>query len=289
MDDEFAKPRNAENDLAEIIARLGEPEATYRTNMQSVAWRFSLGVLIVVLAGILHYLMWSGAVGWPKGSIKLWIVIVGAMLIGPGLGIYLITFAVRGMKLWVLAYPTGLFVWHRGRVVGFPWDEIRAVQIVGMPDKAILSYPVEPDESFWFELLKSRRRVFGTTITLTRGDGEQISLPSTLTDFADLGKRAQEQTYRRLFPGMWAEFQDGRTLEFGALKCDAGGIIVGKKRLPWAELEAVVRESDKLEVRQIGKTRAWAKCELNGMVNLHVLMGVVAAARLALGPDGTQR
>ena len=39
MDDDYAKPRDVDTDLAEITSRLGEPEATHRTNVRSVAWR----------------------------------------------------------------------------------------------------------------------------------------------------------------------------------------------------------------------------------------------------------
>jgi hypothetical protein len=219
-------------------------------------------------------------------------VLLLGLVISPAAGLYLIYFAVSGMKLWVLAYPTGLFVWHRGKVIAFPWDEIAAFQISGVPDKAILNQPPGPDglpETVWYDLEKSRRRVFGTTIKLTRADGEQISLLSTLDDFPDLGRRVQEETYRRLFPVKWAEFQDGRTLVFGVLTCDAGGITVGKKHLQWAEVDVLVRASDKLVVRQVKKKRAWTRCDLKEIVNPHVLMGIAAAARLALGPDGTQR
>ena len=37
--------------------------------------------------------------------------------------------------------------------------------------------------------------------------------------------------------------------------------------------------SDKLEIKQKGKKKAWAKCELNEIVNLHVLMGLSAVMR----------
>jgi hypothetical protein len=291
MDEEFAEPRNVESDLADITSRLGEPEAMYRTNIRRVAWRFTLGVLFVAAAAGLHFSLWSGLVPWPRGAI-FWKVLVVGMFVSPAAGLYLIYFAVSGMKLWVLTYPTGLFVWHRGRVFAFPWDEIAAFQISGLPDKAVLNQPPGLDglpETVWFDLEKSRRRLFGTTIKLTRADGEQIRIMSTLDDFPDLGRRVQEETYRRLFPIKWAEFQEGRTLVFGVLSCHAGGITVGTKHLQWAEVDALVRVSDKLEVRKIKKKRPWVKCELKEIVNPHVLMGIASAARLAEGPDGPLR
>lgn len=278
MDDEYAKPRDVDSDLTEITSRLGEPDSTHRTNPGSVAWRFALGVFIVVAASTLHYLMWSGEIPWPRG-LRLWAVLLAGMFIGPGVGLYLITFAIRGRKLWVLVYPTGLFVWHRGRVTGCPWDEIQVVQFNGLPDKAALNRPIGNDgfpESVWFDLTRSGRRVFGTTITLTRGDLEEATLTSTLTDFAELGQRVQQETYRRLFPKYWRDFQEG-LITFGSVTCDLHAITVGKKSLRWSRVQSVERVADKLEIKQKEKKKAWAKVDLNAIVNLHVLLGIASA------------
>jgi hypothetical protein len=100
-----------------------------------------------------------------------------------------------------------------------------------------------------------------------------------LGEFPDLGRRIQQETYGRLFPQKWADFCDGQTLEFGPLSCSARGITVKKDTLPWAEVDALERQGDKLEIKRVGKKKAWAKCELSEFVNLHVLMGIAAAAR----------
>ena len=58
-------------------------------------------------------------------------------------------------------------------------------------------------------------------------------------------------------------------MSFGTVACDAGGIAVGKKRLPWREVDVLERAGDKLEVKQAGKKKkTWAKCGLNEIVNL---------------------
>jgi hypothetical protein len=279
MDDDDAQPRDVNADLVEITSRLGEPDGTYRTNPASVAWRFALGVLIVIASVGLHYLVWGGVIPWPRNG-HLFVALLAGMFVGPGVGLYLIAFATRGRKLWVLTYPTGLFIWHRGRVVAFPWDDVKAVQIAGLPDQAVLHRADDEDNptgTFWFDLSRAGRRVLGTTIVLTRADGEQISLPSTLADFAALGQRVQEETYRRLFPVMLEAFQSGQALSFGPVICMLGGISVGKDFLPWNQVAAVERASDKLEVKRVGKKKAWGKSDFNVVVNPHVFMGIVAA------------
>ena len=194
-------------------------------------------MLIVIAAAVLHYLMWAersrgrGPGGtWDQALDYSWPPCSSAR----GSALYLIVFAVRGLKMWVLTYPTGLFVWHRGRVLAFPWDEVRAVQIAGLPDKAALNRPADDPDAFWYDLTRSGHRVFGTTLTLTRADGEQVALPSTLGDFAALGRRVQEETYRRLFPVAWADFQAGQPAAFGPVMCSLAGVTIGKETLPWA-------------------------------------------------------
>jgi hypothetical protein len=296
MDEDFDKPRDVEADLIEITSRLGKPDSTHRTNSGSVAWRLVLGVLIVLAGAALHYVMWSGTVPWPNAGrardIKFWGILLAAMFIGPGVGIALIFFAVRSLRMWVLAYPTGLFVWHRGKVVAFPWDELRAIQITGLPDKAKLHWPEAvdgPGGACWYDLSGAGRRLFGTTVTLTRADGEQLGLPSTLGEFAELGRRIQEETYRRLFPVAWADFQAGQPVAFGPIHCGLGGVTVGTSTLPWAQVDSLERAQDKLEVKRTEKKKVWKKVELNEVFNLHVLMGIADAARRppeSPGPNG---
>lgn len=276
MDEEYAKPRDLDADLVEITSRLGEPEATYRTNLAGVIWRFILGVVIVIAAAGLHYVMWTGVLPWPRGHVKLWFLLIAGMFVVPGVGLYLIGFAVRGLKLWVLVYPTGLFVWHRGQVHAFPWDDLRALQIKGLPQKS----PLNLDESaVWYDLKNSGQRVFGTTLTLTRNDGEQVALSSTLNGFAELGRRIQEETFRRLFPPAWEQLCGEATLEFGPFTCNHLGVSNKGQVLPWPEVAEFRRAGDKLEIKRVGKKKPWTKCDFHDVVNPHVLMGIAEAMR----------
>jgi len=138
---------------------------------------------------------------------------------------------------------------------------------------------VRDPDAVWYDLSRSGRRVFGTTVTLTRADGEQVVLPSTLDDFPALGRRVQEETYRRLFPSLWAAFAAYRSLEFGPVTLSRDGVTIGKGTLPWAEVDSLERAGDKLEVKKVGKKKTWNKVDLNELVNPHVLMGVAAWAR----------
>jgi hypothetical protein len=276
MDEEYGKPRDVDTDLAEITSRLGEPLATYRTNTRKVAWRFTLGVILLIIAAAAHYVFWSGEVPWPRQA-HAWKFILIVLIGSPAAGSYLVYFAVRGMKLWVLEYPTGLFVWHRGRVLAFPWDEVRTIQFRGLPVKSATN---RTDDTVWFDLERSGRRLFGTTLWLTRADGEQVAISSTLDGFPDLGRNTQEETYRRLFPEQLAAVRDGQTIAFGPIKCDENRITVGKHSLPWKEFGEIIRAGDKLEIKRAGKKKKrFSVCALHLVTNPHVLIGVTDAAQ----------
>lgn len=276
MDEEYGKPRDVDSDLAEITSRLGEPLATYRTNMRRVAWRLTLGIVLLIIAAAAHYVVWSGEVRLPRHA-HAWKFIIILLVGSPAAGSYLVYFAVRGMKLWVLEYPSGLFVWHRGRVLAFPWDEIRAIQFRGLSAKSTIK---RTDDTVWFDLERGGGRVFGTTLWLTRTDGEQVAMTSTLDGFPDLCQHIQEETYRRLFPEQLAALRDGQSITFGAIKCDEMGITVGRHSLPWKDFGEIVRHGDKLEIKRAGKKKKrFSVCALQLVVNPHVLLGIVDASR----------
>ncbi len=271
------RSRDIDADLTEITSRLGEPLAVHRTNPTSVAWRFIVGVIIVLAVAVFHYLVWTGEIPWPAWRhIKLLILMLAGLFVVPGIGLYLIGFAVAGRRMWVLDYPTGLFLWHRGRVVALPWDEIVLVQITGLPDKAKLNRPDSLDE-VWYDLKKSGGKLFGTAINLGRADGEMVGVSSILTDFSDLGERIQRETFRRLFPKLYAQYRAGDMLSFGPVLIHTGGITVGKDTRRWSEIATVERVGDKLAIKIEGKKKPWKRVELNEVMNLHVLMGIVSA------------
>lgn len=275
MGEEYGTPRDVDTDLAEITSRLGEPLATFRTNMRRVGLKLTIGVLLLIVAAAAHYAFWVGGVPIARHA-HFWKVALILLVGSPAAGSYLVYFAVRGMKLWVLEYASGLFVWHRGRVLAFPWDEVQAIQFSGMPAKSVENRSAD---AIWFDLGHSEKRIFGTTLTLTRVDGEQVKVSSTLDGFAELGRHIQEETYRRLFPAQLAALRDGRTIAFGPITCDENGITCGKHTLAWKELGKITRAGDKLEIKRTGKKqKRFAICAFNIVANPHVLMGVIDAA-----------
>ncbi len=278
--DDSADPaeRDIGSDLAEITGRLGEPDSTHHTSRGGVVWRFVVGVLMVVGSAVFHYLFWTEQIPWPAARhFKLWAFIIIAGLLGPGGGLALIAFAVRSMKMWVLTYPTGLFVWHRGQVSAYPWDDIVAVQFGGLPPKAkytLLNDGDDPPELGWYDLEKTGGRLFGSNLTLERADGEEVTLPSVLEEFPALGERVQKETFSRLFPAMRDRLRAGASVEIVPVTFSPLGLTFGKKTLPWLDMDRIDRVGNELHIFQKGKKRPWKKIPLLVTKNLHVLMGL---------------
>lgn len=282
MDDSpDAAQRDIGTDLAEITARLGEPDSTHQTSQSRVIWRFVVGVLLVVGSAAFHYLFWTKEIPWPAARhFKLWAIIVVGGLVGPGAGLALIGFAVKSMKMWVLTYPAGLFVWHRGQVSAYPWDDIVAVQFGGLPPKAafiVMRLSDDPPELAWYDLERTSGRLFGSNLTLERADGEEVTLPSVLEEFPALGERIQKETFTRLFPALRAGLRAGATVDVGPVTFSPAGLTVDKKDLPWPDVDRIDRAGEEIHIFQKGKKRPWKKVPVVAAKNLHVLMGLAHA------------
>lgn len=283
--DEASRDLNA--DLVEITTRLGEPDAVYQSNSRSMLWRFLIGVLLVVVAAVIHYLVWTG--GMPAFKIrhfKLWLLLILGMFVGPGAGLYLIFFAVRGLKMAVLEYPSGLFVWHRGVVVALPWNEIQQVTFKGLPAASTFetTATTQPTTGH-FDLQRSTRRLFGTTLTLTREDGNEVALSSILNGFPTLGEQVQRRTFEVLFPEVWERFTANEGVAFGPFLCQPQELTYGNATIPWSELASVERVAEKLVFQLKPKGKVWNKCDIDKVPNLHLFL---ALARHAIGAPNVE-
>ena len=275
--------RNLATALEEITARLGEPLALHQTQRSGVIIRFLLGVFIVLAVAGLHYLVWSGEIPLGKiRNVKAWLLMIVAGLIGPGTGLYLITFAVRGMNMTVLAYPSGLFIWQRGRVVAFPWSEVDSVQLTGVPKKVKLEQgnATNGKPVWFFDLSASRWRLFGSTLIIRRADGETLALHSTLRDFADLARLIQTETYGQLRQqargnGQEPSQSDESDIDCGICTFNEQGILKDAKLLSWRDYARYELNGTELAIYSVQSKKAWLKTGLDQLSNPHVLLGIL--------------
>jgi hypothetical protein len=276
-----------QTDLETIIRQLGEPLATHEIRGSSVAWRVTLGTIIVLASIVFHIAFWTEWIPWPKGAkaIKIWIfVIVGGIGI-PAYGVYLVNFALKSAKQWVLVYGTGLFVWHKGEVIALPWDELAGMIIEGLPEKSTFDQVDDANgipESAAYDLSKSAGRLTATVLKLVRLDGSVVDVPSLLTGFADLSRTIQVEVFRRIFPVHRVLFQNLEPVEYGPVIVNLLGITTDKGVLLWPDFEGVLRKQGNLEFRKKGKWGAWAKVETNLIPNIHILTALCKSAEALL-------
>lgn len=291
MDDSSETPsREIGSDLLEITARLGEPDSVHQTNRSKVIWRLILGFFLIIVSAILHYLFWTGEIPWPAAKhFKIWAIILIAGLVGPGGGIALISFAIRSMKMWVLVYPAGLFIWHRGTVLAFPWDQIVGLQIDGLPKKATFEQKTfRGTKAGYYDFSKAGGRLFGTSLDLVRVDQQEASIPSVLDGFAELCERIQLEIYQRIFPVLIERLIAGETIDqFGTVSLNNSGITIDHKSLSWMDFDRMERVGEEFYLFQKSKKRVWKKVAILETTNLHLFVGVVEWMQTAMN-DHTQ-
>ena len=285
----------------EHVAALGPPVSAHRT-APGVAGRRLLGGFALLAVGLLaNYLYWV-ALGGPIVIEKFLLLLLFGM---PIYGVVLLTKAYTDRGVWILAYPTGLLRWQRGRVVSFPWAEVEGLKIkrftagvliarglesgrefapdVGEPAAPPASLPpVEGIDglTFAFDLTGGGSRLFGLEIEVRRADGESAALPSSLTDFAALAKLLQFATFARLAAPLAEKLDAGYRVDLGAFALDSLGLHRTRELLAWYDYGGVRVADGKLSLLRAGKKRAWLDAPAGEVANPHVVAGLTALARL---------
>ncbi|MFD4974660.1 DUF6585 family protein [Streptomyces sp. NPDC058424] len=121
----------------------------------------------------------------------------------------------------------------------------------------------------------------GTTYvyTLYREDGTTLKV----TDFYDRpecwGPAFQQEITRAQLPGLLTELEQGRTLAYGSLSVNLGGVATAKGSLTWAEIEKVEISQGMLVLRKPGKKLPWAQVQVKKIPNLFLFLALVDQLR----------
>ncbi|MGW4823065.1 DUF6585 family protein [Streptomyces sp. NPDC004227] len=121
----------------------------------------------------------------------------------------------------------------------------------------------------------------GTTYvyTLYREDGTTLKV----TDFYGRpecwGPAFQQEITRAQLPGLLTELEQGRTLAYGSLSVNLGGVATAKGSLTWAEIEKVEISQGMLVLRKPGKKLPWAQVQVKKIPNLFLFLALVDRLR----------
>jgi hypothetical protein len=275
--------------ILEITDQLGEPDAIYRASVPKMASRIIVGGLGLGLTLTIAILLISGTIPWPAAKhIKLWGFLLFGGITIPIASLTSINFALACRGMWVLCYPTGLFIRRKKEVIALPWDEIQTVQFENFPDNAHLQiiYKVpnatksySPQERLdlvdtaYVELKKSS--TMGCSLTLLRADTKGATVSSMLTGFPELAKTIQIETFRRWYPKIIDQLKNHQAILLGDFVITLEGITHQSTTLAWRDFKELKRKQKLYTITQKKKWGAWLKILSVAVPNWHLFETLV--------------
>jgi hypothetical protein len=260
-------------ELSEPVARLGAPSEVFRIPRSNAARKTISGISLIAGGGIANYLYWVVFNG-PLDMHLLFFFLFGPIITGVGL----LYAAWRDRGLWVLIYPMGILRWQRGEVVAFPWDEVEQVafyRVVECDRPKRKSGPNGEIASSWLPIAKMGSRTLGAHLNLRRQDGTEAILPSSVGNFRRLCQVVQEESFRAMWPKVWARYSAGEPVKFGDLSLNLAGIVGDGDLLPWSELDDAIIENGKLIIRARQTRKSWLEVPLHAVPNPHVFAALL--------------
>ena len=229
----------------------GKPIAEYK-GMASLS-----GVLVGlgVVFGLLGFgLVIGGLLASRSDSSLLCLVPPG--LICLGFGIWAANEWRLKHNLRALVYPDGFIHVRGGRVNAFRWDEIAEV---------------------YQSMQRTHRfgRAAQKIYMVKDATGKKSVLTGELAGIAALGETIQREVTARMLPRCWEEYNQGKTLQFGALGISKEGISKGKEIQPWDQVEEVRLEWGSIVVKKNDKKLPWASITASSTPNLFVFTSMV--------------
>ncbi|GED83371.1 DUF6585 family protein [Streptomyces sp. 6-11-2] len=121
----------------------------------------------------------------------------------------------------------------------------------------------------------------GTTYvyTLHREDGTRLKVTDFYAQPERWGPAFQQEITRAQLPGLVTGLEQGRTLTYGSLSVNLGGVATAKGSLTWTEIEKVEISQGMLVLRKPGKKLPWAQVQVKKVPNLFLLLALIDQLR----------
>jgi hypothetical protein len=278
-------------ELATRIDKLGEPLAVHSVRS---GWRLAgeliwswelLGTLMFVVFALLDPAGWFGLLGMKLPALVLMFGVATVRLV-PRLR--------RSRDLRLLVYPTGLLRVQGETVAAFPWDEVtelRQYLVTMQPVKLQREGEAADPVTAWLPVSKgvTHRWLMGRTrpVVLRDAAGRELTLEPLVTDFPELLQRAQQETFRRLWPDLRDRFDRGEPVYFEGLRLDRRGLRGPKELLPWPDLHEAVVKQGFLVITRKRRLFEWLRKPAHELPNLHALLALIDRAVSKINHKGT--
>jgi len=121
----------------------------------------------------------------------------------------------------------------------------------------------------------------GTTYvyTLYREDGTTLKVTEFYAQPERWGQAIQHEITRAQLPGLLTGLEQGRTLAYGSLSVNLGGVATAKGSLTWSEIEKVEISQGVLVLHKHGKKLPWARVPVKKIPNLFLFLALVDQLR----------
>jgi hypothetical protein len=252
------------DEVAEQVARLGEPLEEFRAGTFQVVLSLLMGVLALLLALVTVGGMIGLLFAAPRGKGGVGVAFfkllgVGLFLLGAGVGMLRRAAGIHGLR--VLVGPEGL-AQVRGSTVGIlRWEDVNTVKrAVNVQNGGItVSHPVQ--------------------LTLVGRQGETFEFNEGLSGLRELRERVEQHTLAHMLLPAVEAVESGATVGFGALSVSQEGLHHETSTLPWDQYEDAEVAKGLVIVRAMEVRRPFCQLDVAGVPNVHVLLALAEHAR----------
>ncbi|MEU3839310.1 DUF6585 family protein [Streptomyces sp. NPDC028635] len=121
----------------------------------------------------------------------------------------------------------------------------------------------------------------GTTYvyTLHREDGTTLKVTGFYAQPEQWGPAIQQEITRAQLPALHAGLVQGRTLSYGDLSVNVGGVATARDSLSWADIETVEISQGVLVLRRRGRKLPWARVPVKKIPNFFLFLALVELLR----------
>jgi hypothetical protein len=161
----------------------------------------------------------------------------------------------------VLIYERGLAIRERKGIHAWRWEEI-----VSLTESVTRHFTIRGNHT-------------GTThrYRLINRQNQLLVLNDMYTGVEEMAKTIQERIFPILYERAARQFNAGQGLDFGPVAMSNAGIQIGKKTVPWAEVQQVSIQQGILKVSK--KSGGWfsgASASASVIPNLNVLLNIIS-------------
>jgi hypothetical protein len=248
------------------VTNLGPAEAVYRLSPPSMKAKFVAWIIATILCGVIFAIGYFGESALKQRGMEM--VAVGSLMLGAfGLitvgGVWLIVL----VGMWLLnamlfakpqvvaVYRGGVANWEKGKLIAWPWPDIREIYTYFFGSTAISDTGV------------------GARFDIVHRDGSRFSISHLVVGWPELIDRLRQEVGSRIRPEIDRAVTAGQPVPFGnEIVVEREGLKIGKKLTPWGDLREYRLERGMLVLQ--AKTIA-GSIPISSIPNLDLLLGIL--------------